>query len=52
MTIYQRKCNATRYLAQKRFEREQRADDFWEGVILSGAVLFTVMVILNSWGAV
>lgn len=47
-----REARATRYLAQKRFEREQRADDFWEGLILSGAVLFTVMVILNSWGAV
>lgn len=47
-----REARATRYLAQKRFEREKKADEFWEGVILSGAVLFTVMILLNSWGAV
>jgi hypothetical protein len=48
MSKYERECRATRYLARKKYDRERKADEAWEIVLLSGAVLFAVMLVTKT----
>jgi len=48
MNMYEREKRAYKYLAQKKYERECKADENWEAIILSGAVLFTVMLMYKT----
>jgi hypothetical protein len=51
MNKYARETKALRYIARKEYERERKADEAWEMIILSGAMLFAVMLVVKMGGA-